>query len=297
MLRGRSIRLQKAQYSYFTDSNRSWPPILIVHSDENSKIIRYEILFETPLQFDCKQSNTDVYDSSIVAELFLPRNYALSYYLWIQKNISILLGVAVILGMLNIWLDSYLLFHVFCSICLFSIPIVIFPPCYVSIFKKLCVKFDFIFLFGNIAIFQIVDFFMMKDYGFGFYVELSRAVSWFLANVSLLVLDAIPVEILSHKGKTYFFMMAFFVYFNISIRLSFMSPYEKATGRTWKYRIGNQEWDLASISATCFLNLTLFIGRIAWTAITQPGYFTIIRSWIKQKSLVPLIDKFIVKPF
>ena len=138
---------------------------------------------------------------------------------------------------------------------------------------------------------------MMKDYGFGFYAQLFRGVSFVLANVSVLVLDAIPVEILSHKGKTYFFTMYFFVYFIVWIFLSFVSPYEKATGRTWKYRIGDQEWDLASIAATCHLNITLFIGRIVWTSITQPGYFTIIRSWIKQKSLVPLIDKFIVKPF
>ena len=208
------------------------------------------------------------------------------------------MGFMVILGMFYFWLDSYFLFFdVFSSICSFSIPIMIFPLCYVSILKQLCVKFDFIFLFGNIAIFHILDFFMMKNYGFGFYVELFRTVSSFLAKVLVLLLDAIPVEILSHKGKTYFFMMAFFVYFIISIWLSFMSSYETDTGRTWKYRIGNQEWDLASIAATCYLNFTLFMGRIVWTSITQPGYFTIIRSWIKQKSLVPLIDKFIVKPF
>ena len=32
MLRGRSIRFQTAQYSYFTVSNHSWPPISTLHS-------------------------------------------------------------------------------------------------------------------------------------------------------------------------------------------------------------------------------------------------------------------------
>ena len=121
---------------------------------------------------------------------------------------------------------------------------------------------------------------MVKDYGFGFHVKLFRTVSSFLTNVSALALDVIPVEILSDKGKT------FFLWLVSSISLNFVSQYEKSTGRTWKYRIGDQEWNLTDIAATCYLNMTLFVGDdfFLWCYnIAENGVFLI---WISLKDYI-----------
>ena len=99
-------------------------------------------------------------------------------------------------------------------------------------------------------------------------------------------LDAAPLTIFSYKIKAYVMAFVFVSALFSAITMSLFSSIESDTGRTWKYHFGLQEWDLVSLTAAWWMNMTLFIGRIVWTSFTQPGYYTIIRSAVKQKSLV-----------
>ena len=86
-------------------------------------------MFETPLEWQCKEQMKDSLDSSIVADIFLSWYHALLYYRFIQRNISRLFWIVVFCTLLGAFFivrdelnNSYLCASVLFSMFLFITP-------------------------------------------------------------------------------------------------------------------------------------------------------------------------------
>ena len=140
---------------------------------------------------------------------------------------------------------------------------------------------------GNAFVFVVGECIIFKD-SFPISLLVIYSIFSYLAFVLLFALDAIPPDILSHKRKAYCTLVIFIMSALTALDMAFYSSYERQTGKTWEFYLGWKKWDLLSIIAGCIANITLFVGRMFWTSFNNPGYYTIIRSMVKQKSLVPL---------
>ena len=131
--------------------------------------------------------------------------------------------------------------------------------------------------------------FMMSKHE-GFSIQLFKMIGLLLGFVMIISLDALPVEILSHKLKFYFIIAQFCIHGSSAINWMFGGRpigFQESSFRSYTLRLESKEWDLENITVACYTNIILFMGKIVWTAFTQPGCFTIIRYYVKQASLVP----------
>ena len=111
--------------------------------------------FETPLQLESEYKDIP-HTSSIIADLFLSREKALSYYLFIQKYINfwiLLLGLVMLFALLIIILELRIEADSIPTI-LVRVPrliliIMLIPIFHISLFKELCKRFSYLFLIGN----------------------------------------------------------------------------------------------------------------------------------------------------
>ena len=132
----------------------------------------------------------------------------------------------------------------------------------------------------------------------GFSIQLFKMIGMLLGFVMTISFDAFPVEIFSHKLKFYFVIAIFSINGYSAINWMFGGRplfFQESSFRSYTLRLGSKEWDLENITVACYTNIILFIGKIAWTAFDQPGYFTIIRSYVKQASLVPFKNSYFVE--
>ena len=235
--------------------------------------------YETPVQLEWQYGEDSLLDSSIIADLFLSRENALFYYLFIQKNISLALLLVVLVQSLHFLLGIDLnstasIFLRFPYVIIMSMLVPVFQ---ISLLKEVCKRFTFLFLMGNLFVLAIS--YAIIRYEIDIWIKICNVVDILMTHFVIFAFDAIPWEVFSHKTKAYWTAL-FFVYY------SFLNIYHSLfVNEKHMFRLGWRDWDLVSISLTSSVNITLFLGKIAWNAFTHPGHFTIIRSLVKQKSL------------
>jgi len=245
-------------------------------------------MLQTPIEWECKYEGKAAKNPSIVADLFLSRNRALSYYSFVKRNISKMIACFIAFFLLGNITFPFVqtLALLFSTIAIFILSSLI-PLFYISILKELFGKFPFRYIMGNAFVYIVGQTIILGDLVDG-YLLLSFDIFWVLGFLILFSLDAMPPDILSNTCRGWFTMAVFFGGMVIVIYIGVFEYFEKLTGRTWTFQIGYwKTWDLVSVMTGCALNITLFVGRISYTSFTNPGYYTIIRSVVKQKSLKP----------
>eukprot|EP00493_Phyllostaurus_siculus_P002290 UN02302 len=86
-------------------------------------------------------------------------------------------------------------------------------------------------------------------------------MTYSIGFIVLFSLDAMPLEIFSHKSKAYLSGLNFAIVLSQIINLTLYSE------RKHMMRLGGREWDLESIRINCGTNIALFFGKIVWTFI------------------------------
>jgi len=246
------------------------------------------ILFETPLQWECRYQLEAVRSPSIIADALISRKCALSYYLFVQKQITKIFGLALLFFGIAVPVSfgpkKYLNISMFFFIFGYATLSALIPVMYISILKELCKKFDFLYLMGNSLVFCIGIFIVFK----GFYPNYLRILFFVFSFVGyfwICAMDALPLDILPHKQKSYWCIVFFFMNMFLSFVYIFTPVIEDKTEKKWEFFLGWRVWDVASIIAGASLNETMFMGRIVYFSFIYPGHYTIIRFPVKQKSL------------
>jgi len=228
------------------------------------------------------------YSSRSLADIIFSHNKASSFKKFMEKNGTslVIFGALCHVAHRLIWafLGRDTIATLILQICYVIVDLLFILCFYVGILKHIMKNFQSIYVLGNIFVWVIVQSMCLyRDEYSPSEIAITMIVYTIILPTSLF-LDACPEKILTIQMRKWVFCITFLVYVYYGIMGSFF-----ATEHTIHFL--QQKWLLTDIRASLWWTITIFTGKIWYSAMMHPAAMVLCKTNIKFKSRLENIKK------